>query len=338
MHKHLKVCNSRKPEETPEYIKYGINIDSAVTSDDNDSSFRLSDVPQNEIDAIVKTVNELFEKNVADKVEKTIREHKIFADELANETYGSEKRRHIVQTSSIFGIMEHEGFLKTNTCFVEFGGGKGALTFWLSNAVNHLENTKVLVIDRASLRHKKDNLIEDRNLVERIRADIADLDLKGLEMLKKFNSVVGVSKHLCGGATDLALRCMVQGNKSGVKTSDFIICVCCHHRCSWETFVGKDWLIANGIDRKVFNILIKLVSWYTCGDGLSRDKHNNVVLTPEKELERKEREEIGWKCKRLIDCARVQFMTENGYKAKQSFYAEKSDTLENVCITGKYIN
>lgn len=286
------------------------------------------------MDTIVKTVNELFEKHIAGKIETTIKEHEIFAAELANEAYGSEKRRHIVQTSSIFGIMQHEGFLKPNTCFIEFGAGKAALTFWLSQSVQHLQNTKVLVIDRASHRHKKDNLIQDRDRVERIRADIADLDLKGLEMLKKFDSVIGVSKHLCGGATDLTLRCMVQGNLNGVKTSNLIICVCCHHQCSWKTFVGKDWFIANGIDKKMFRILIKMVSWCVCGDGFNREKHNTL----EKGVERKEKEVIGWRCKRLIDYARTQYLIENGYKAKLSFYAEKSITLENVCITGSYVN
>lgn len=332
LHKHLKVCNSRKPLEYPPYIKTGFNIASESSLDD--VGFRLIEVPQIEIDAIVKTVNELFEKHVLDKIETNIKEHKIFDEELANESYGSEKRRHLIQKSSILGIMQAEGFLEPSTCFIEYGAGKAALSYWLSNAVKHLENTKVLVIDRASHRHKKDNLISDRDLVERIRADIADLDLSGLEMLKKFDFLAGVSKHLCGGATDLALRCMVNGNHNGVKTSNFIICVCCHHQCSWDTFVGKDWLLANGIDRKTFNILIKMVSWCVCGDGLSRDKNK----TPEKEGVRKEKEEIGWKCKRLIDYARVQYMTENGYRAKLSFYAEKSSTLENVCIIGKHIN
>lgn len=333
LQKHLKVCNSRKPLEYPNYIKPGINVDSTINSDE-DPDFRLTDVDQSEINAIVKTVNELFEENVAGKIEKNIREHKILAEELANETYGSEKRRHIVQTSSILGIMEHEGFLKPKTCFIEYGAGRATLTFWLSSAVQHLDNTKVLVIDRASHRHKRDNLINDREKVERIRADIGDLDLQGLEMLKKFDSLTGVSKHLCGGATDLTLRCLIQGNRHGLRTTGLIICVCCHHQCSWNTFVGKEWFIANGIDRKTFNILIKMVSWCTCGDGLSRDKQK----TPEKEAERKEKEEIGWKCKRLIDYARVKYLTDNGYEAKLSFYAEKSDTLENVCITGKLVN
>lgn len=286
------------------------------------------------MDKIIKKVNELFDEFVAGTIETNFKEHEILAEELANEAYGSEKRKHLLQTSSIIGIMKDQDFLKANTCYIEYGAGKAALTFWLASAIKTLENAKVLVVDRASHRHKKDNQIRDRDLVERIRADIADLDLKGLKIPSKYESLVGVSKHLCGAATDLTLKCMVQGNLNNVKSTNFIICVCCHHRCSWSTFVGKEWFILNGIDKKVFNIMIKIVSWCTCGDGLNRDK----IRTNEKESERKEKEQIGWKCKRLIDHARLKYMNDNNYDSKLSFYAEKSTTLENVCITGKYRN
>lgn len=256
--------------------------------------------------------------------------HEILADELANETYGSDKRKHLVQTSSILGIMQHEDFLQPETCFIEFGAGKAALTYWLANAIKDLKNSKVLVIDRASHRHKKDNLIRDRDRVERIRADIADLNLQGLET--KCKSFVGLSKHLCGAATDLTLRCIVQGNQHELKTRSFIICLCCHHRCSWSTFVGKDWLLSNGIDKKTFEVMIKIVSWFTCGDGHNRNNRDN---TNEKETEKKEKEEIGWKCKRVIDYARMQFMIVHDYDMVMSFYAEQEVTLENVCVIGK---
>lgn len=329
----MKICNSRKPIEIPPFIKIGCNIDDP-TSPDDDETFRLTEVPQDEMDQIIKKVNELFDEFVAGTIETNFKEHEILAEELANEAYGSEKRKHLLQTSSIIGIMKDQDFLKANTCYIEYGAGKAALTFWLASAIKTLVNAKVLVVDRASHRHKKDNQIRDRDLVERIRADIADLDLKGLEIPSKYESLVGVSKHLCGAATDLTLKCMVQGNLNNVKSTNFIICVCCHHRCSWSTFVGKEWFISKGIDRKVFNIMIKIVSWCTCGDGLNRDK----IRTNEKESERKEKEQIGWKCKRLIDHARLKYMNDNNYDSKLSFYAEKTTTLENVCITGKYRN
>lgn len=287
------------------------------------------------MEIIVKKVEELFKQFVAGTIEMNIKEHSVLTEELANETYGSEKRRHLLQTSSILGIMQNEEFLQPKTCFIEFGAGKAAVTFWLASALKDVADTKVLVVDKASHRHKRDNLIQDRDLVERIRADIADLNLNGLDMLGKCESFSGVSKHLCGAATDLTLRCMVQGNRHAVKTKNFIICVCCHHRCSWNTFVGKDWLLANGIDCKTFNIIIKMVSWCICGDGRNRDKRDVV---DGKEEDRREKAEIGWKCKRLIDYARIQYLTANNYDAKMNFYAEKSVTLENVCLIGKFRN
>ena len=56
-------------------------------------------------------------------------------------------------------------------------------------------------------------------------------------------SVIGVSKHLCGAATDLALRCLetfsASGNPKG-KIETILIALCCHHRCDWNIYVGKD--------------------------------------------------------------------------------------------------
>lgn len=282
------------------------------------------------MDKIIKKIENLFDTFVAGTIETSILSHEILDDELSNETYGSEKRKHLLQTSSILGIMRQENFLNPETCFIEFGAGKAALTFWLANAIKDVKDSKVLVVDRASHRHKKDNLLTDRDRAERIRADIADLDLQGLEMKCKF--FVGVSKHLCGAATDLTLRCMAQGNQYEVKTKSFLICLCCHHRCSWNTFVGKDWLIANEIDKKTFNVMIKIVSWFTCGDGVSRSKRDK---NKEKEANKKEKEEIGWKCKRVIDYARMQFMVDNGYEISMKYYAEQETTLENVCLIGK---
>jgi tRNA:m4X modification enzyme len=322
------VCNAKAPTNLPDHIKTGCNVGDAP--DDDETTFRLQDVPQSELDEVIKKIEKLFEKFVAGTIETRIETHKILDEELAKEEYGSLKRKHLLQASSILGIMQQEDFLTPKTCFIEFGAGKAALTFWLANSIKDLEKAKVLVIDRASHRHKKDNLIRDRDLVERIRADIADLDLKGLKVEQ--DCFVGISKHLCGAATDLTLRCIVQGNESEVKTRGILIATCCHHRCTFNTFVGKDWLKANEIDRKTFNLMIKIVSWCTCGDGHNRHNKND---SEDKEIERKEKEEIGWKCKRLLDFARLDYMNQNNFDMKMNFYAEKKVTLENVCLIGK---
>lgn len=48
-------------------------------------------------------------------------------------------------------------------------------------------------------------------------------------------------------------------------------------------------------------------------------------------------EEIGWKCKRLMDYARVEYLRNAGYEAYLSYYVDKVHTLENICIVGEYL-
>lgn len=60
----------------------------------------------------------------------------------------------------------------------------------------------MLLIERASHRHKFDNKLDkDNGRVHRIRADIADLILHKVEIVEKSKVVVGFAKHLCGDAT-----------------------------------------------------------------------------------------------------------------------------------------
>jgi hypothetical protein len=60
----------------------------------------------------------------------------------------------------------------------------------------------LLLVDRASQRHKFDNkLKESPTLCKRIRVDIADLCLENIPDLHLYKRVVSLGKHLCGSAT-----------------------------------------------------------------------------------------------------------------------------------------
>ena len=56
--------------------------------------------------------------------------------------------------------------------------------------------------------------------------------------------LVACAKHLCGGATDIALRSLKAARAIGVT-----ICVatCCHHRCDAESYVNKSFLESLGL-------------------------------------------------------------------------------------------
>ena len=77
----------------------------------------------------------------------------------------------------------------------------------------------MLLVDKASPRHKLDTRLkqetgttgdddDDTSIkVSRLRLDISDLNLGGVDNITDNDKmVVGVSKHLCGAATDLTIR------------------------------------------------------------------------------------------------------------------------------------
>lgn len=74
--------------------------------------------------------------------------------------------------------------------------------------MEQMKNTNLLLIERASHRHKCDNKLEkNAGRVCRIRADIADLILHETDVVQKSNGIVGFAKHLCGVATGLHVFC-----------------------------------------------------------------------------------------------------------------------------------
>lgn len=144
--------------------------------------------------------------------------------------------------------------------------------------MKNTEQSTVLLVDKASLRHKKDNKIEDRNSVQRIRADISDLNLEKLDAVQLADNIVAVGKHLCGGATDVTLRCLMNGNQIRKSVKGFVIALCCHHRCTWRPFVGKKFLLANGITQIEFDVMTKMVGWAVCGSGMSRQLRKEIEM------------------------------------------------------------
>lgn len=51
--------------------------------------------------------------------------HNALEDKLNDETCGSNVRRHLLQNASLLGHLEQAGLMQDDTCFIEFGAGKG---------------------------------------------------------------------------------------------------------------------------------------------------------------------------------------------------------------------
>ena len=164
--------------------------------------------------------------------------------------------------------------LEQNT-FVEFGSGRGSLSYWLCRALPSPQSVQLVLVDRASPRHKLDGKLKELQLkeVRRIRADIRDLKLS--KVFQQPEHIVAVSKHLCGAATDLTLRCLTNlTTVEGFQLRGVMIALCCHHRCSWQSYVGKQFLQQQGFSSEDFQILTLISSWATCGFGRNKSDDN----------------------------------------------------------------
>nr|CAD7195711.1 unnamed protein product [Timema douglasi] len=81
----------------------------------------------------------------------------------------------------------------------------GQLSYWLGAALHDKKECMLLLVDRASHRHKFDNRFKSvfHPRVCRVRTDIADLCLNNYDQVNAFENVVTIAKHLCGAATEL---------------------------------------------------------------------------------------------------------------------------------------
>ncbi|XP_030758310.1 tRNA:m(4)X modification enzyme TRM13 homolog isoform X1 [Sitophilus oryzae] len=337
--KHLKICNARQDHTEP-YIEKDINLgDSGKNSTDlNDSYQLLSTFSKDHILAVIQKANKLFEKYVKLSEKKLC--HDSLREELSKPEYGDKTKKHLRQVSSILGLLNNFELIQDNSCYIEFGAGRGQLSYYIAEITESFDKVKLLLIERASPKHKKDNkLAKTTDRVHRIRADIKDLVLDKVDIIKDIDNIVGVTKHLCGEATDLTIKCLTNMSENRNKLKGVVLTFCCHHRCRWTPYTGKDFFTENEFTKEDFNIMCCLSSWATCGSGLSREVREKIDKDPEETekcleygLKRNDREEIGRRCKNLINWGRLLHLETAGFTCSLHYYVDNNVTLENVCI------
>ncbi|KAK3288561.1 hypothetical protein CYMTET_3968 [Cymbomonas tetramitiformis] len=76
--------------------------------------------------------------------------------------------------------------------------------------------------------------------------------------------VAAISKHLCGVATDLALRCLDGYQARGGKVQGVAIALCCHGACHYEDYVGRAWWEDTlGLSAAHFEQVRQMTAWAT---------------------------------------------------------------------------
>ncbi|NWU95945.1 TRM13 enzyme, partial [Upupa epops] len=386
LQKHLKKCNSREKPK-PVYFVQDINAGFKDVAEIPENQVPISSLCKEELENLIIKLKKAI--NGLDLcLKEQILSHQALQEALNDPKNGESAFKHLKQQASILGNMEKLHLLGPGRCFVEFGAGRGKLSHWVDVALQNVENVQFLLVERATTRFKVDGKHKRRDSVfERLQVDIQHLCLKKVPILeKKKLPVVGIGKHLCGAATDLALRCLVESytaccdeekeepapkcsrtyktevadnesNRDDCKpVAGIVIALCCHHKCDWTHYVGREFFKSVGLGPVEFHYFQRMSSWATCGmrettikastseesEDQTNDKDDNEQTPSKTEsgsdtlqgiLTVEERKEIGGLCKQLIDHGRIEYLQQRGYRATLQYYTEPAVSLENVLLT-----
>jgi tRNA:m4X modification enzyme len=276
--------------------------------------------------------------------------------------------------------------------FVEFGAGRGMLSLAIREAV---PSAPLLLVERGSVRNKADNQLRKQEKAtagaafERLRVDIRDLDLCRAPMMAPATApadegadsasggggggvgtssarCVAISKHLCGVATDLTLRCLLNAARPPVGTAaaaaapaqasaaaEEPVCKPCNEQAPAP---GARGLAPGSAAVRVEGIAIALcchhcMNWddfvgqqfFEETLGLGRAGFDAIkgavswcteACGPKGGLSAEQRAVTGRRCKRLLDLGRVDWLRRValGMEAELVEYCEPSTSLENALL------
>lgn len=241
----------------------------------------------------------------------------------ARTSYARLEERHFTQGVALASLLAPVD----GSAVAEAGAGRAYISLLAAELLAAAgARASFLAVDRGANRNKMDGAL--RQLAargagvlsfERARVDVRHLSLAGAPGFKASAQPRIVGKHLCGAATDAALkaaddfcRAWRAGRRDGC--CRMVIAPCCRSVCEWGALhgVAEEWGCAGG--REAFEECVARAAW-----GLNRS-----------EGEGKARQ--GKEARRAIDGARVRWMRKQGWHVQLVRYVEEEITTENIAI------
>ncbi|XP_049621805.1 tRNA:m(4)X modification enzyme TRM13 homolog [Suncus etruscus] len=395
--KHLKKCNSREKPK-PDFFIQDINAGLKDETEVPEHVVPISSLSEEQLENLIKKLRKAC-KGLNSTLKNQIMSHPALHDALNDPKNGDSAAKHLKQQASILGNIEKLKLLGPGRCFIEFGAGKGKLSHWVDIALKDAENVHFILVEKVTTRFKVDGKHrKEKSVFQRLQIDIQHLCLNKIPILNKEKlPVVGIGKHLCGVATDLSLRCLVEtyaascverneeplakrikNDKTEKETNTvakvasenavpakwtpvagIVIALCCHHRCEWRHYVGKEYFKTLGLGALEFHYFQRMSSWATCGlrktsleasNMIKRRKECQNVDSEEHDdegdrntedsaesapgyLTVEEKKKIGHLCKLLIDQGRIEYLQQKGFNPALQYYTDPVVSLENVLLT-----
>jgi tRNA:m4X modification enzyme len=253
--------------------------------------------------------------------------------------------KHIQQVDSITNHLKAANLCQPGTTFCELGCGTAKLSDHVSEAMNG--HSSHVLIDRkifGSTRLRDGAIVgrgKEKSQVRRITMDIGEIN--NLPSTCDVDSVVAISKHLCGPAADLSIQCCVPTR------TPMAVATCCHYLCNWKQFSNTRFFETLGFTERDFQVLAIISQWASMKKASKTKRESNdhstgwtqlptlaslpPTIHPEylidsKEFEtnfpREEKTALGKRCKLFLDTARAYRLQEAGYRVKLVRYTTMS--------------
>lgn len=360
---HIKICPKLKYENSMKeslWFSEGINASTRLNNEKNTKKLDnkiLVEIQEKEYETLTKLIEkiDIAYQNTLNIYNDQLNDKPLTSDyflpNLKNASVNvSRRQKDEKQLDLMLEVMKNFLLINKELIYLEYGAGKGHLSHQI--AVCNNDQSAHILLEKESRRNKFDKHHRNNKNFIRLRTDINDFNINLTpQLLNDYDKenllyrVVGVSKHMCGGATDLSLNSLFNLKEKNVILEGICIVTCCHHRCSVESYCNLPFLFNLGFSIEELPLIFKMSSWaltaiYEESDNKKEEEEEKKDI---EEIERKKviiesekKTQIGFKIKRIIDIGRCLYIKEKTYKNTFLIkYCDLDLTPENFAIVYK---
>ena len=227
---------------------------------------------------------------------------------------------------------------------VEFGAGDGALShaLWSDRVASEF-----VLIDRRSQRPKagagRGGAAGSGGFCpEYLCVDVDALKPEALRLKTRGRRSIVLSNHMCGCALDTALRCAMAafeptaagggGGAGGGGLAGVVAVSCCHHKCTWESYLGREYFHELGLGQPEFDLVRRWTRAAPRRNKPSATRERVVQLASELGISCDGAAELGRMCRQLLDTGRARALEACGYAVQLYQHVHFSMTADNVML------
>ena len=263
------------------------------------------------------------------------------------------RERHRVQRRAIVDELAALGALGRGHCIIELGAGNGELSLAMAETHPAMVRTDTIILldqrgkprgRQGHNRHAADAALRTRCAsFTRVKVGLQHVDLAALrDKHAPGRRIVVLAKHLCGAASDYALRAVAAASREPQPPVALVLGTCCHQHISRRAYPNRAYLEgALGLSARQFQLLCRLSSHGVSEGGVReggvRQSANDTHLKRPAEggSRAAARADTGRRAKDLLDEGRAAFLRTQGFDARLCTYVDASVTPENVLIVAQ---